>query len=1003
MGVQGVRLGTLRVGILGPLEVWSGDRRLNAGGRRQQRLLALLALNANRSLHPGQVIDALWDEAPPSTARSQVYNTVAKLRGALGDARTAIATDGGSYRLVVAEGDVDFLRFDRLVTQARERAAADPRAAKQLLEAALGLWRGDALPSLEGRVFADAAFALEERCLAARELLIQLRLELGDTGGLAAEVAGLVARHPDRETLVAKQMAVLHGEGRTAEALQVYARTSARLADELGVDPGRELKALHERILGGTPEPVVRPAGERRYLPRVVADFTGRTAEIDRLVGLTRDADGSAVVITALDGMPGIGKTTLAIRVGHLLSERHPDGQLFLDLHGHTPGQAPVPATAALDVLLRGAGVPPERVPDGLDRRAELWRAAVASRRMLVVLDNAADAAQVRPLLPGTPGVQVLVTSRRRLAMLEGATTLSLDLLSDAEAAELFRRIAEPGRPPFDPDLVREIADLCGRLPLAIRIAASRLRARPSWTLGFLAELLRNEDRRLGELAAGDRSVAAAFAVSYQHLDAAEQAAFRLLGLLPGGDFDAPAAAAVLGIPPSEAAPLLEELVDANLLAQHAATRYHFHDLLRQYAHTTALRECTAAERHTAIRRLLTHYLALGRAAERVLDPGRSTGEPGGPVFASADEARAVVAAEHRNLIAALRVAARHEVPDIASDVAATFGPLLVRRGYLDDALDVYERGLEVARDRGTEAVLHRSKGLALIVVQRLDEALRTLRVALAIEEERGDELGAGRVHTNIGIVHIRLGHFRAAIPTLLRATELVAAAGTARDRAAPLLNLAVAHAGVEDHDSAIACSRAVLALPGLDNPYLEATALLNLGYALTERGETEVSLPLLERARARAREIGATEVEARSLVFLAECFRARARYEDALGHGRTALTLARDIGHKDVESAALTTLGRIHASAGARAEARDCFAEALRLTGRDRNSHADVLAHDGLARVARSDGDLRTATEHWTAALPLARAAGLPIAGRIATELAGLDEPGVPAGPPSS
>jgi DNA-binding SARP family transcriptional activator/Tfp pilus assembly protein PilF len=982
----------LRVGILGPLEIWSGDHRLSAGGRRQQRLLALLALNANRALYPAQVIDALWDEAPPSTARNQVYNTVAKLRGALGEARTAIATDGGSYRLVVAEADVDFLRFGQLVAQAQAQYAADPRSAKHLLESALGLWRGDALPSLDGRVFTDAAVALEEEYLAARELLIQLRLELNDTGGLAAEVAGLAARHPLRESLVAKQMAVLRQEGRAAEALRTYARTGALLAEELGVAPGPELKSQYERALGSAPAPATDP--ERRYLPRVVADFTGRTREIGRLLDLTGADDGSAVVITALDGMPGIGKTTLAIRVGHLLSERHPDGQLFLDLHGHTPGQPPVPATAALDVLLRAAGVPPERIPEGLDRRAELWRDSVAGRRMLVVLDNAADAAQVRPLLPGTPGVQVLVTSRRRLAMLEGATALSLDLLSAVEAAELFRRIAEPGRPPCDADLVREITALCGHLPLAIRIAASRLRARPSWSLAFLAELLRDEDRRLGELAAGDRSVAAAFAVSYQHLGEAERAGFRLLGLLPGGDFDIHAAAAVLGVPAIEAARLLEELVDANLLAQHAATRYHFHDLLRQYAQTTAVRECPADERHTAIRRLLEHYLVLGRAAERMLDPGRSGGAPRGdgePILESAEEARAVVAAEHRNLIAALRVATRHAVPDIASDVAVTFGPLLVRRGFLDDALDVYERGLEMARAHGdsrTEAVLHRSKGLALITVRRLDAALGSLRTALTIEEERGDELGAGRVHTNIGIVHIRKGHFHEAIPILLRAGKLVATTGTARDRAAPLLNLGVAYTGAGHYDAAIGCSREVLALTDLDNPYLEATGLLNLGYALAERGDTAASLPYLEQACSRARQLGATEVEARSLVFLAAGFSTQGRHDDALRRCRTALTLARSIGHKDVEYRALTELGRIHAAAGAPADARSCFTEALRASTEDRSSHTDVLAHDGLARVALSVGDRQSAVKHWTTALSLARETESPAAGKIGAEL---------------
>ncbi|MCR6489639.1 tetratricopeptide repeat protein [Amycolatopsis sp. OK19-0408] len=994
------------MGILGPVEVWSGDRRLSSGGKRQQRLLAFLALNANHSLRPSQVIDALWDESPPSTARDQVYNTVAKLRGALGDARAAITSEGGSYRLVVAENDVDSLRFQQLVGQARKLAPADPRSAATLLDSALGLWRGNALTGLDGRAFTDAAAILDEEFLAAHELLIQLRLHLGATGGLAARVAGLVARHPVRETLVARQMAVLHHDGRAAEALQVYARTRILLADELGVDPGRELKAQYEHILEEIAESeVTEIPGERRYLPRVVADFTGRTKEIDQLIGLTREADGSAVVITALDGMPGIGKTTLAIRAGHLLSDQHPDGQLFLDLHGHTPGQSPTPASTALDALLRGVGVQPERIPEDLDRRADLWRASVASRRMLIVLDNAADAAQIRPLLPGTPGVQVIVTSRRRLAMLEGATSLSLDLLSADEAAELFRRIAEPGRPAMDADVVQEIISLCDRLPLAIRIAASRLRARPTWTPRFLAELLRDEDHRLGELAAGDRSVAAAFAVSYQHLGAAERAGFRLLGLMPGGDFDAHAAAAILGVPVIAAGRLLEDLVDANLLAQHAATRYHFHDLLRQYAHTTVLEECTAAERHAAIRRLLEHYLALGRAAERVLDPGRSgatPGEPGDPLLESAEEARGVVAAEHRNLVATLQVATKHAVPDIASDVAVTFGPLLVRRGYLAEALDVYERGLDMAKAHGdhrTEAVLHRNKGLALIAVRQLDAALHTLRIALALEEELGDELGAGRVHTNIGIAHIRKGHFREAIPTLLRATSLLTG-GTPRDRAAPLLNLGVAHTGVEDYDAAIDCSREVLALTDLDNPYLEATALLNLGYALTERGDTDDSRWYLEQAGSLAHRIGATEVEARSLVFLAETFRAQGRIDDALRQGRTALALARDIGHRDVENRALTALGRIHAAAGTVEDARHCFIQALQLSTRDRSSYTDVLAHDGLARTSLSAGDHRSAATHWTTALSMARATDLPIADRIAAELGRLGDHQSPGGP---
>ncbi|OLF11721.1 hypothetical protein BLA60_12445 [Actinophytocola xinjiangensis] len=591
--------------LLGSLEVWIDERRYRLGGSRQERLLAALLINANSVLTTAKLIDVLWEGSPPETAQRQVHNAIGALRRSLGPARTMIVTDGPGYRADVADAWIDAAQFGHAVDRAqREAAAGDRSAAVRTVSEALRLWRGPALAGLSGYAIETAAARLGEQRLAALELLAGWKLERGEAASIIPELSDAVAEHPLRESLRCQLMLVLCRSGRQSEALAVYEQARTLLAEELGMDPGPDLSRLHQQILRSDAEPLTGMAGGSaevavnhapgpdlttatggpNFLPYDIMDFTGRTTEIDRLLSTTVPATGTAVLINALDGMAGTGKTALAVRVAHLLAGHYPDGKLFLDLQGHTPGQLPLSPAAALDLLLRCLGVPAERVPEGVVPRVGRWRSELEGKRVLVVLDNAESAAQVRPLLPGTSGTRVLVTSRRRLGDLEGASSLSLDVLPPDDAVNLFRRVAGPRRTATEPAEVDEVVALCGHLPLAIRIAASRLHNRPSWTVGYLARRLRDGEDRLDELATGDRSVREAFIGSYQHLTAEQRRRFQLLGLHSESDFDVHDAAKLLATTVSETEQLLEDLLDVHLLSQQTAGRYHFYHLLREYA-----------------------------------------------------------------------------------------------------------------------------------------------------------------------------------------------------------------------------------------------------------------------------------------------------------------------------------------------------------------------------------------------------------------------------------
>lgn len=590
--------------LLGTLKVQRNGNRIDVDGLRQQRLLAMLLLDVNRVVSADRLIEAMWDGEPPATARRQLHNAVAAVRRALASAKHIVVKDGPGYRIHADPQDVDAHRFTSMISRLGTDGGRGADAV-ELLEAALALWEGPALSGLHSPVLDIVAAKLEEKRLSATEQLVGLRLDRGDAVDLVPQLVELVSQHPLRSETRRLLILALHHTGRKADALNVYEQGRRLLRDEIGVDPSADLRELHERILrddlplprqragsAGQAVPAPRAGGNRSFLPYDTAHFTGRADEL-RSLTTPRPVTETALGIVALDGMAGVGKTTMAVRLAHQLAHRYPDGQLFIDLHGHTDGQQPLEPGAALERLLLDFGLTHAQIPCDSGQRAARWRAEVAQRRVLVVLDNAIDTAQIRPLLPGTATASVIITSRHRLAGLDGVTSCSLDVFPTDDATALFTRIVGAERVANRPDAVAEIVALCGNLPLAVSIAASRFHNRPAWSLDHLLVRLRDDHHRLAELSFGDRCVTSSFEASYRGLTPLQRRTFRVLGFAthPGEEFDAAAAAALLNMPAPDADRLLEELFDAHLVRQRTAGRYHFHELVRKYSRAKADKE----------------------------------------------------------------------------------------------------------------------------------------------------------------------------------------------------------------------------------------------------------------------------------------------------------------------------------------------------------------------------------------------------------------------------
>ncbi len=613
----------MRFRVLGPLEARDGlGEPVRLGSPKLRAVLGVLLVSANRPLSASRLVDAVWPDRPPPSAVGALRTYVSTLRRELhlsGVRPPRLVTDAAGYRMDVTAADLDLLAFEELATRG-ERALRDgsPLAATEQLRRGLALWRGRPLEDVAVDADPDGRLVVaEERRLAASETLVEARLALGQHAELAAELRALVEDNPMRERLWQHWMLALYRAGRQAEALAAYRRLRDRLARELGTEPARAVRDLHERILAadpvldlpGQPSPGTRSVVPRQ-LPPDVATFVGRTAELTELTALLRrDLDDRVPQVGAIDGVAGIGKSALAVHAAHLVAERFPDGQLYADLSDGTP-------IGVLGWFLRALDVPDAGRYD-LAEAAGRFRAETATRRLLVVLDNATDEAQVRPLLPGGPGCAVLVTSRRVLATLDGARHLHLRPLAARDSLTLLGELAGPGRVGADPAAARRLVALCGRLPLAVRIAGARLAARPAWPVRTLTARLADTRRRLDELRAGDLDVRASLLVGHRSLaggSTAERtaaAAFGLLGLPDAADLSAPFAERLLGA--TDAGPVLELLVDAQLLESRAPGRYRLHDLLRLLARELAATSWSPDELAAAL---------TGRSGGRSRPPG---------------------------------------------------------------------------------------------------------------------------------------------------------------------------------------------------------------------------------------------------------------------------------------------------------------------------------------------------------------------------------------------
>src|SRR5580700_8217671 len=707
----------MRFRLLGPLEIRAGEDWLGIGAPKWRSVLAALLINAGQIVPVDTLINEVWGETPPAKAGNLISIYVLRLRRLLGDTdSTLLVTRAPGYLLRLAPGDTDAQVFESLVREGRRAyAAGDPeRAAAQLAEA-LALWHGSPLADVPATTLVETeAERLTDLRLDAAELRITAELACGSHAQVIPELRRLLADHSLRENLWLLLMRALDGAGRHAEALEAYGQARGVLAEELGVDPGAELRQYYAELLakddaltrdaGDAPgsisagtvaassrpapsapapagSPLPRSVPAPAQLPMDVADFTGRDDQVKHLCDLLSaagaDDDSGAVRVALVAGAGGLGKTSLAVHAAHRVRGSFPDGQLYVDLLGATPH--PLPAADVLARFLRDLSVGGQDIPVDEAERAARYRTTLAGRRMLVVLDNARDAAQVRPLLPGTASCAVLVTTRSRMPDLASTKLVDLNVLDDDEALTLFTRVVGDQRAAAEPEATAELLLACAGLPLAIRICAARLATRSGWTIRAMANRLRDEHRRLDEMRVGDLAVRASFQVSFASLPAEAQPdgvapadAFRLLGLWQGPSISSAAAAALFGTPEHLAEDALETLVDTHLLESTSQDRYKFHDLLRVYSSERAVADLSAQVRDAAVGRLLRWYMRTSDAAGTAVAPhGYNIPlEPLGddpPLlnFTGVDDALSWYDSERVNLVAATRQASfvgLHEV-----------------------------------------------------------------------------------------------------------------------------------------------------------------------------------------------------------------------------------------------------------------------------------------------------------------------------------------------------
>jgi DNA-binding SARP family transcriptional activator/tetratricopeptide (TPR) repeat protein len=932
------------IGLLGSLLVRVDGAAVAVPAARQRALLAVLAVRAGELVSTDELAETVWDGMPPDRAVATIRNYVKRLRFRLGSAGGQIVSCRPGYRLEVAEDELDLLVFTRLCRDGGvAMRAGDGAAAFGGLGQALGLWRGT--PFADSgceRLRREQVPPLCELRLQAAEWRAEAGLALGRQAELVGELAGWCAAEPLRERFALLRMLALYRSGRQGDALAVYQQVRRMLVDDLGVEPGEDLRRLHQQILARDPAlaapeerdavPVERSAAPPpaapasgpdarvvpRQLPAAVARFAGRSGELGVLTGLAEQAAsgaGGTVVISAIGGTAGVGKTTLAVHFAHQVAGLFPDGQLYADLRGFSPAREQVPSGQAMRGFLDALGVAPQAVPADADAQAGLYRSVLAGKRMLVVIDNVRDAAQVRPLLPGSAGCLVVVTSRSQLTGLAAtgdARLLTIGLLTEAEARELLAGRLGTRRVEAEPEATDELIRLCARLPLALAITAARATACPAHPLAALAAELRTVGGPLDALDTGEPavSVRAVFSWSYEQLSPAAARLFRLLGIHPGPDISAPAAASLAGVEPAQARRLLAELARAHLITELVPSRYGFHDLLRAYAAEQACTLDSGTDRSTATRRLLDHYLHTAYAAAVLFNPVRKSfsiapPEPGvTSEHLAVYQALAWFEAEHHVLLAAATLAAETGFDRHAWQLPWTMGDYLDSRGYWHELAAIQRSAVDAATrlgDTGGQAASHRALAGAYTQLARYDLAHAHLANSLELYRRLGDRAGQARVHLSLAWVSDFQERYADALGHCEQALGLFQATGDQIWQARALSSIGWFCAHLGRHQQARAfCLRSVALLRELGHRPYEAESWQSLGYAEHQSGDHVAAAACYQRALDLFREFGDRYSQATVLIHLGDAQHAAGQTQAARRAWQEALVILSALHHPD-------------------------------------------------------------------------------------------------------
>ncbi|MER0240848.1 tetratricopeptide repeat protein [Streptomyces sp. HSW2009] len=1018
----------LEIRLSGSIEVWAAGQRGELRSIKTRLTLAALAWDAGRTVSMESLVHRVWDDHPPKKARESLHVHISRVRHALsiaGSDAPEIASLTNSYVLNVDPELVDLCHYTACVNRGRSlRDSRDDEAALRILERADGLWRGEALAGIGGTWADQLRAAVTETCLAAAMARADILISRERYVDAIPVLTPLVHRHPVDEALTERLAIALYGGSRAAEAARLLHATQQRIARDTGLDAGRRLRRVQQAILAGAPAAELiqrRSAGLARSaelarpraphpvpdnLPRDVP-WVGRRDELCRLgSALTEGGGAAAMVVTveAINGMGGVGKTSLAVHVAHQLRERFPDGRIFLHLGGRAPGRAAPQPARLLTELLRLLGMDVKELPHTLDELVALWRGLARDRRMLVILDDAADSDQVRPLLPGGSPTAVIVTSRRRLPGLPGVRALSLGVLSQTDAMELFHQRVG-ARPDAKEGEVAEIVRICGYLPLAVEIAASRLLARSSWSTGDLLRQLTGSGRYLAELRDGERSIAHVFEMSYRALSGEQQRVFRRIGLLGGVDFGAPAVAAVTGFSLAVTERVVEELLVQHLLSEPTPHRFTMHDLLRRYARS--LMESgeveSREESERAVRDVVAYYVGAADAADRLAYPYRSRMECDLSAVLAADlevtdaqTAEQWLITEGPNLLDALNWVVQHGTGCQLPMVVHVLAGFLGMEGHLATAEPLLRQAVAYWDAEGDGAARTRAM-LDLSVIHnhgsRYEESIAVAREALESARFLKDAKLEGESAHQLSISLWQTGQYASSQALQQRSVESMLRTGDAFQIARSRNMLGIVHLHMAELDESLECFlEALAAFNSMGHTQGKCVVLNNVAElhgkagrpVAAERAYRDV-LEIVERSGSRRYRAVVQMNLARTLVSLGEA-------DEALSLCRKSLPVLREIGDQRSEAIALNSIALAHRLAGHGERALQLHTEALMLARRIRAAGEEIEVLYDLACTEQLLGLVELAVGHLEESLSVSRRIGAPVeAERAANALTAL------------